>query len=227
LGVIKAVLFDLNGTLAFLDDGITAEHVSDYLFSRGYEVSSQQYGAAWSFVSFIDYPKHGYGGWRSYLLRVFQRLHVRVDGETLNELIRLYRSRPFQLCPDAAEAVLKAKENGFKTAIVTSIAYFRFRDAIRPIRKRLNLVMTGREAGCDKSNPNMYRKVLELLKVKPQEAIMIGDELLLDVQLPKQLGIDAILLDREDKKDGQLVDAFVYSLDQAMETIIRRNLESS
>jgi putative hydrolase of the HAD superfamily len=83
--------------------------------------------------------------------------------------------------------------------------------------------MTGYEAGCDKSNPRMYKKVLEILGVKPQEAVMIGDDMQLDVFLPKRLGINVILLDRERKipSDGRLVDASVYDLNEAMETIIR------
>jgi len=35
--------------------------------------------------------------------------------------------------------------------------------------------MAGYEAGCDKAKPRMYRKVLEILKVKPEKAVWIGD----------------------------------------------------
>ena len=83
--------------------------------------------------------------------------------------------------------------------------------------------MTGYEAKCDKSNPRMYQKVSEILDIKPQETVMVGDELLLDVELPTRLGINAILLDREGRNRGQLVDAFVYDLNEAMETIIRQS----
>ena len=218
----RAVLFDLNGTLAYVKEGITDNELSECLFSRGYEVSPQQLRAAWNFVSLIDYPKYGYRDWHSYLSRVFWRLKVGVDEETLEEIAKLLKSRPYQLCQDARSAVLLAKNSGVKTAVVTTIAYFKFKDALRPIRKHLDLVMTGYEAGCDKSNPRMYRKVLEALGVKPQEAVMIGDELELDILLPKRLGINAILLDREGKNKGQPVDASVYDLNEAMETIINK-----
>lgn len=116
---------------------------------------------------------------------------------------------------------MTARNSGFKTAIVTTIAHFKFEKAIQPIRKYLDFVMTGYEAGCDKSNPKMYRKVLEILAVKPEEAIMIGDDMQLDILLPS-VGHKQILLDREGKNRGQSVDAFVYNLNEAMETIIRR-----
>lgn len=87
------MLFDLNGTLAYVKDEITHNELSEYLFSRGYEVSPQQLGAAWSFVSFVDYPKHGYRSWHAYLSRVLWRLKVEVDKETLGEIIKLLKSR--------------------------------------------------------------------------------------------------------------------------------------
>jgi putative hydrolase of the HAD superfamily len=106
--------------------------------------------------------------------------------------------------------------------VVTTIAFFKFKEALNPIKKHLDFVMTGYEAGCDKSNPRMYKKVLQILDVKPEEAVMIGDELELDVRLPKRLGINAILLDREGKNKGQPVDASVYDLNEAMKIIINK-----
>jgi putative hydrolase of the HAD superfamily len=83
--------------------------------------------------------------------------------------------------------------------------------------------MTGYEAGCDKTNPRMYRKILEALNVRPEEAVMIGDDVQTDVLLPKRLGMKAILLDRE-KKNVQcpLADAIVNDLNEAMEIVIRK-----
>lgn len=225
LAKIEAVLFDLHWTLVYIkdDEEVTEDYISDYLFSRGYEVSPQQLRAAWSFVAFIDYPKHGYKSWRSYFSRILWRLKVKVDKETLETIVSLLQSRPYRLQSDATEAVRKAKENGFKTAIVTTIAYFQFKEAIKPIEKYLDFIMTGYEAGCDKTNPKMYRKVLEILNVKPEEAVMIGDDAQIDIFLPKRLGIHAILLDREKKNvECPQADAVVNNLNEAVETVIRK-----
>jgi HAD superfamily hydrolase (TIGR01509 family) len=222
---VKAVLFDMHGTLVHLENAITItnEEMSDYLFSRGYEVSPQQLNAAWTFVAFIDYPKHGYRSWHSFFSRIFWRLKVKVDKETLCTIVKLLESRPYQLYPDATEAVPKAKKSGFKTATVTTIAYFQFKKAIAPIKDCFDFIMTGYEAGCDKTNPQMYRKVLEILKVKPEEAFMIGDDVPTDILLPKRLGINAILLDREGKSKGcPQADAVVNNLNEAVDIIIRK-----
>jgi len=64
---------------------------------------------------------------------------------------------------------------------VTTIAHFNFKKAVQPIRKCLDFIMTGYEARCDKSNPKMYQKVLEILNVKPEETVMIGDNVPIDI----------------------------------------------
>jgi FMN phosphatase YigB (HAD superfamily) len=218
---IKAVLFDLFGTLVYAKDNVKQEEISEHLFSRGYEVSPQQLEAAWSFVSFIDYPRYGYKNWNSFLSRIFRRLRVKVDRETINHVTTLCENHPYQLYPDAAQAVVKAKGYGFKTAIVTTIAHFKFEDAIQPIRKCFDFVMTGYEAACDKSNLKMYLKVLEVLRVKPSEAVMIGDDMQLDILLPRRLGINTILLDREGKHVDKTVDAIACDLNEAVEFVLR------
>jgi len=219
---IKAILFDMHGTLVHEENPVTDTEVSEYLFSRGYEVSSQQLNAAWAFVAFIDYPKYGYRSWRSYFSRILWRLRVKVDKETLKTIVNLLESRPYQLYPDAAEVVPKAKKNGFKIATVTTIAHFQFRKALQPIRNYFDFIMTGYEAGCDKTNPRMYRKVLETLNVRPEEAVMIGDNPPIDILLPKKLGINAILLDRKNTHaECQHADAIVNDLNKAVQTIIK------
>jgi len=220
---IKAVLFDLYGTLAYVENPVTETEISEHLFSKGYEVSPQQLKAARAFVSFIDYPKYGYKNWRSYFSKIFWRLKVKVNEETLNTIVGLLESKPYQLYPDVAGAVIKAKESGFKTAIVTTIACFQFKKAIQPIRNYFDFIMTGYEAGCDKTNPKMYRKVLEILNARPEEAVMIGDDAPIDIILPKKLGINAIFLNREGKNvECPQADAVINNLNKAVETIIRK-----
>ncbi|MFQ5792701.1 MAG: HAD family hydrolase [Acidobacteriota bacterium] len=221
--VPKAILFDLHGTVAFVGSRPEDEEISALLLDRGYEVSPQQLKAAWSYVSFIDYPKHGYGNWHSWVSQVLRRIGPKVDRETLEATVELLESQPYRLYPETAKAIQKAKERGFKTAIVTTIARFKFENAIDPIARHLDLVMTGYEAGCDKSNPRMYRKVLEVLGVRGEDAVMIGDDLKIDVLLPKRLGMRAVLLDREGKmrSESRHADALAHTLDEAVDIAVR------
>ncbi|MGC8934945.1 MAG: HAD family hydrolase [Thermoproteota archaeon] len=217
--MIKAVFFDLHGTLAYIENPISEIEISDYLFSKGYEVSSQQLRAAWFFVAMVDYPRYGYRNWYSYFSRVFWRLKVKVNEETLNTVVRLLESKPYQLYPDATNAVINIKKSGFKTAIITTIAYFQFKKAIHPIKSCLDLIMTGYEAGCDKSNPKMYKKTLEILNVKPEEAVMVGDSAFIDIIIPKALGIKTILLNRNCKAKCKQADATIKNLNYLLKKL--------
>jgi hypothetical protein len=58
--------------------------------------------------------------------------------------------------------------------------------------------------------------------MKPHQAIMIGDDMQLYIRLPKRLGVEATLLDSKCENKNESVDAFVYNLNQAMETIISK-----
>ena len=221
--VVKAVLFDLYGTLAYVKNPVSDWVVSDFLVSRGYEVYPQTFNTAWRVVAFIDYPKYGYKNYRQFFGRVLRRLRVKVDNTTLDGLVSLFEQNGYKLYPDVSKALATAKEYQFKTAVVTTIARFQYENAFLPIIKYIDVVMDGYEAGCEKTNPKMYNKTLETLKVVPSEAVMIGDDLEVDIMLPKKLGIHAILLDREGKiQHNTSADAVVRDLNEAIETVVKR-----
>jgi len=220
--LVKAVLFDLYGTLGYVENSVSDEQASRFLVSLGYEVYPQAFNAALQCVSFIDYPKHGYKDWFPYLKRVLQRLDIKPDEKTLRKFARLYEQTQWKVFPDAEEAVKRAKDADLKTAIVTTIAKFKYKKALKSILEKIDVSVDGYTFRCEKSNPRIYLKTLEALGVKAREAVMIGDDVGLDVLLPKRLGMRTILLDR----NGQLstssleADAVVGSLSEALEKIV-------
>jgi FMN phosphatase YigB (HAD superfamily) len=156
----------------------------------------------------IDYPKRGYDNRQAFLKQVLHRLDTEIESKDLQELASLYNQRnAYMLFPDATPAVLKAKQLGLKTAIVTTIPEFVFHSAIEPIESYVDVIMTGHRAGCEKSNPLMHKKALEELHVVPAQAVMIGDELLVDMKIPKKLGMHTILLDRKGTIRNELKEA--------------------
>lgn len=221
MGKLKAVLFDLYGTLGFVKDPISSEEISEFLLEHGYKVYPQSLDAASHFVSMIDYPKHGYDSWKAYLKQVLHRLDTEADTVTLNELAEIYKKhRSLTLFSDAIPAVRRTKELGLRTAIVTTIAHFSFSQAIEPIQKYFDVITTGYEARCEKSNPQMHKQTLKKLGVLPQEAVMIGDELLVDIKIPRKLGIHTIQLDRSRKaRKSSEADATARTLTEAVDII--------
>ncbi|HXX87020.1 MAG TPA: HAD family hydrolase [Candidatus Acidoferrum sp.] len=216
---VKAILFDLHGTLVYLENPLKSEETSDFMLDHGYEVYPQSWDAACHYVGMVDYPKHGYDNRRTFLKQILKRLNVEVDSSTLEKLVQLYDCRNhYSLFPDTSTAVKEAKHFGLKTAIVTTIPDFVFSSAIKPIRDCFDVVMTGARAGCEKSNPAMHKQTLNELRVIPEEAVMIGDELLVDIMIPKKLGMCTVLLDRthEFKKKPQEADRKANTLIEAI-----------
>jgi FMN phosphatase YigB (HAD superfamily) len=219
---LRAILFDLHGTLGYVKKPVTAEEFCTYLQSRGYNVYPQSFVAARNFVAMVAYPKYGYSNFSDFYSEVLRMLDVKVKADTLVDLFKLFAEREqFQPYPDAERALVIAKEHGMKTAIVTTIARFHFEKLLAKIGQHVDVVMDGFEAGCDKSNPLMYRKALRALRVHPSQAAMIGDDEKLDIVLPKKLGVKAILLRR---KSGRQIktkaDGTVLSLTQGVRMIL-------
>lgn len=219
---IKAVLFDLHNTLVYNEKPLTSEEVSEFLVGEGYDIYPQSWEAASHFVGMVDYPKNGYGNRQEFLRQVLRRLGTEIDNDVLKKLAELHdRRNSYSLFSDAAPAVKEAKKHGLKTAIVTTIPDFVFVSAIVPIKAYLDTVMTGYKAGCEKSNPMMHKKTLQELDISPGQAVMVGDELLVDINIPKRLGMHTILLDRlnEIRKKPREADAKVRTLTEALDIV--------
>ena len=169
----------------------------------------------------VDYPKYGYADLDSFLMQMFWRLGIEVDKETFRGFKELCKKRRQKLYPEVEEVLSKVKDYGLKTAIVTTIAHFFFKETLRPIEKYFDFICTGYEAGCDKSNPKIYIKVLDVLNIKPEEAVVIGN-LQYDVLLPKKLGMHAILLDRKGGKRKQASNVVAKDLREAIEVLLNR-----
>lgn len=147
---------------------------------------------------------------------------IKPDSQTLKGLAELYERNTWKIFPDAETSVNIAKGTQLKTALVTSIARFKYKKALKPIWDKIDVPVDGYTFHCEKSNPRIYLKTLEVLGVKASEAVVIGDEPELDILLPRKLGIKAILLDRAKQysnKECREAEAIVNNLREAMEIV--------
>lgn len=214
----RAVVFDLFKTLGEFEWIITDEDATSLLRGRGYEVYPQAWGHAFSFVVFVDYPRHGFGSHEALFKQVFRRLEVDVDAGTVNDLAEMFRSSPFRLYPESHGAVKRVRGMGLKTAIATSTPKPFFKAGVEPIVEYIDFVCTGYEAGYEKSNPRMYTVVAERLQVEPGETVVIGDDPVLDIRNSKQLGMRAIHIPRDAEPSG-LADGVAEDVHEAVKIV--------
>ena len=106
------------------------------------------------------------------------------------------RSENFELYEDALPVLAEVRRHGLKVALVSNTS--RDLDAfIRHFRLAADAWISSGTHGKVKPSPTIFRAALELLEVEPEEAAMVGDSPLDDVEGAKALGMRAFLLDRE------------------------------
>jgi putative hydrolase of the HAD superfamily len=117
-----------------------------------------------------------------------------------------------ELYPDVAATVNKLKTRGIKTAILTTIATWRFMPLLEQNKIEIDFVCTAREAAAVKPNPRIYQIVLTRFGINAEEAMMVGDDIKTDILPAKSLGIKAVLLSRNIRTDRKDADHIVSSL---------------
>ena len=105
-------------------------------------------------------------------------------------------SENFELYEDAIPVLEEVRSHGLKVALVSNTS--RDLDAfIRHFALEVDAWISSGTHGKVKPSPTIFRAALELLDVAPEEAAMVGDSPLDDVEGAKALGMRAFLLDRE------------------------------
>ncbi|CAL5061226.1 unnamed protein product [Urochloa decumbens] len=118
------------------------------------------------------------------------------DLQYFEELYQYYTTeKAWHLCdPDAGRVFQALRRAGVKTAVVSN-----FDTRLRPLLHALkcdhwfDAVAVSAEVAAEKPNPTIFLKACELLGVKPEEAVHIGDDRRNDVWGARDAGCDAWL----------------------------------
>jgi len=222
--MIRAVVFDLYGTLLTGDIYINVEDkdegLSRVLREAGHEVYYQEVWAARQLVMFIDYPKGRANTPKEFYAKVLERLEISTDSklaETLTQKAAELES--VRLYPDVVPTISALKARRIKTAILTTIPSWRFKHIFETNSVKIDFICTAKEAKAVKPNPKIYQTVLEKLQIKPNEALMVGDDPKTDVIPAKKMGMKAIMLCREGKKMVEEADYVIASLTELLNII--------
>jgi len=188
---IKAILFDFHGTLAYHKKKIDTKKLCQFLRNKGFDVYHQEWEATVKYVFFVDFPKGEINNWKDFQKKIFERLNIEADKNILRKLVKYCReNQKIEFYPDATII----KRLPFKKAIITTIPKFNFSHLDL---SDFDFIMTGRETGRAKPHPDCFLKTLRKLGVKPSQAIMVGNDIDIDINPAKKLGIKTILIDRD------------------------------
>jgi HAD superfamily hydrolase (TIGR01549 family) len=108
----------------------------------------------------------------------------------------------FELYEDAVPAIEALRGRGLRVGLLSNSA----RDLdvfVAHHELEVDAVLTSRTHGKTKPHDTIFRRMLDLLAVAPEEALMVGDTLEDDVEGARAIGMRAVLVDRDDRYPGE------------------------
>ena len=177
---IKAVAFDVHGTLGaweWSQGRVLAYDVQQALERFGIHVSYQVFDAARQATLFLDTLKRPIHGWVDFLALTFARMELKISTDLLESIAAIYRDKKnFVLADDAQSVISNLKSLGLTTCAFTTLPKFMLGPNAAPILTLLDHYFDTPAVGFAKGDSRYYRRIPDLLDVKPQDIVSIGDD---------------------------------------------------
>ena len=214
---LRAVLFDLGGTLWEWHPGLTPEGMFTTVAPRAIRLLSAEQAALVTPESLARAVRRSYlelehaacrGDTSPMPVELVARrglasLGVTVQPATAEAILdALYISerKTTRLLPFAGDALAALSASNFRLGIVSNRMNGgeRLRDDLTyfGIGYLFSTIVTSAEVGHMKPHPALFRRALEELDLSPQEAVMVGDDLCCDVQGALDSGLQAVWVRR-------------------------------
>ncbi len=200
----KAVLFDLDSTLYDYEKvHKTALRAVYKILNKNIKISFSKFKRLYN-VSKREIHRELAGTASShnrvlYFQRLIEKTHNTVDPDIILRLYRCYwdtllkNMKPYKGVKDTLK---KIKEKGMKIAIVSDLTtHIQLRKIHKlGITQYIDYLITSEEAGSEKPHSIMFLLALNKLDVNPDEAVMVGDNTISDIEGANAVRLDTILL---------------------------------
>jgi HAD superfamily hydrolase (TIGR01662 family) len=202
MAALKAVLFDVDFTLARPGPELMPEGYVSCATSHGLTLDPDRYEAAResAFVDLQRHPEfdHDEEIWVAFTERIVLGMGGTPPasrGVAVELTARWAQHTNFELYEDVLPAFHELRRRGIKIGVVSNSS----RD-VREFAKHhaleIDAGVSSFPHGKTKPHASIFRTVLELLEVEPHEALMVGDTIDADIEGPLAIGMQAVLLDR-------------------------------
>jgi putative hydrolase of the HAD superfamily len=207
--VIRAILFDAAGTLFFLTKTV-GDHYAYVGREVGLDLDAEQlenaFHSAWRQMPrrpTIDGPRENddKGWWRELVNHVFDEVAPslsELDCDNFFEVAYEHFAEPgvWELYPEVPE-VLQQLQPHFELAVISN-----FDGRLRLILQHLGIskyfayVFISSELGADKPDPEIFRRAITTMNLKPDEVLHVGDDPDRDWRAAETAGLLVFQLDR-------------------------------
>ncbi|MFC4712755.1 HAD family hydrolase [Planococcus dechangensis] len=220
--MIKAVLFDLDGTLLNRDASVVSFIHDQYRRLERFlgHIPEQLYAER-----FIELDRRGYV-WKdkvyAQLIQEFEIKHATMEFLLVDYLAHFqFHCVPF----DGLQAMLAGlKDQGMKLGIISN-GKGRFQmDNIEAlgIKGLFDIIMISESEGLRKPDPGIFMRAMTGLAVKPAQSLFVGDHPLTDVEAAKNSGMIAVWK-KDAGWDQAEADYSIVELDEVERVIERLN----
>lgn len=141
--------------------------------------------------------------WYKWDALVLKHLGI-AENEELAETVqsKWFDFMSFTLYPESNKVLRELRKRGLVLGLISN----GYEEEIHFILEKVNLEKTAFDiivgvdtAQCMKPHPDIFKYALRKLKVRPEEAMFVGDEIELDYKGAKNVGMYALLIDRTEK----------------------------
>lgn len=190
--MIKAIIFDLDGTLLNRDESlkvfISEQH--DRLNKWLGHIPKEEY-----IQRFVELDDHGYV-WKD---KVYEQLtnDFEIDGISVHELLEDYLNFFQDSCvpfPELLETLEELKQNHFLIGMITNGKGQFQMDNIRALEidRYIDTILISDWEGIKKPDSIIFSRAAERLKISPEDCVFIGDHPEKDVKAAQKVGMRGI-----------------------------------
>ncbi len=200
----KAVLFDLDNTL--YDYEKTHKKALNSVFEilkKHINISKKSFFELYK-ISRVEINRELAGSASShnrtlYFQRLIEKTHNTVEPDLILKLYDSYWNtflKHMSLKKDVISTFKILKKNNIKIAIVTDLTTNIQLKKLSKLKLTnfVDVLVTSEEAGSEKPNPIMFLLTLNKLNLLPSEALMVGDNIVNDIEGGNAVGLDTVLV---------------------------------
>ena len=209
-GSLKAIFFDAVGTLFYLN-GTVGDHYALVGSEVGLDLDAREleraFHAAWKKMpqrAAIDAPRENddKGWWRELVDLVLDQVAPSLsefDRDNFFEVAyeHFAEAGVWQLYPEVP-GVLEQLQPRLQLAVISNFdGRLRLILEHRGISKFFRHLFVSSEIGADKPDPDIYRRALKFIDLKPNEVLHVGDDPKCDWEAASAAGLSILRLDRQ------------------------------
>ena len=215
LSSFKAVFFDVGGTLISVHPSVGAvyaKHARDFGFTGTVDELNKGFRLQWKKIGGIESLGNKSGVeeekkfWKDLVYQVFKPLGGLERFDEYFELIFevFVDSSNWKIHEDVIESKIfqRLKERKVILGVISNwdSRLFSTLENLK-LADNFEFILPSAVVGSAKPDKKIFEEALRLSGVKPHEACHIGDEIKTDIDGARNIGIHAILLDRENRYD--------------------------